>query len=444
MEETESKRFVKLPENASVLLDRMSGFEFEELIADILTRLQHGSVERILYTQDGGRDILIRSPDGLIVVECKHHPEGSIGRPVVQKLHSAVITSKATRGMLVTTGHFTLEALEYARRLAKSGTIIEMIDRPILIDMASRAKITLVSGRQGLGVWTYSIPSYSETDRAIAAYVASVSSSCPRHPRRLLNSRHRIISYRPIYVITYDVHSVFETSVGVIHRESVSKARIALEGNSSHLYNDGVISFLKSQPQIRFNQPHEDFVGNLPTFKVDATTLHRLAKETITKLHTRTISYYGRNNQMYTKICTPRDRDIYIGDIRQLYMPLIRLHFKLGQVPYHINGVQAPSGRLLSTSDNLRLCQLCNERIDEDAILCDVCGRITHSGGILIRNIHGFRCKKCGRTTCRYDGYWRRRYLFFKELVCPSCFEEAKKVGISFRSFAPLSQPGPK
>lgn len=95
---------------ASVFLDKMSGFEFEDLIADILTRLELGKVEKVLYTQDGGRDILVRSPNGLIVVECKHHPKGSIGRPVVQKLHSAVITSKALKGILVTTGHFTKEA----------------------------------------------------------------------------------------------------------------------------------------------------------------------------------------------------------------------------------------------------------------------------------------------------------------------------------------------
>jgi restriction system protein len=428
-----------LPEEASVLLDKMSGFEFEGLVADILTRLHYGSVEKILYTQDGGRDILVRSPDGLIVVECKHHQKGSIGRPVVQKLHSAAITSKATKGMLVTTGHFTQEALEYARNLAKSGATIEMIDRPILIDMASRAKMTLISGRHLLNVWTYSIPSYSETDRAIATYVASVSSSHPRHPSALLNNRQRIISYRPVYVITYDVHSVFETTVGVVHQETVSKARIILDGNNGRLYNDSIIRFLQSEHQTRFNQPHEDFVGDLPTFKVDDTTLQRVAKETITELHTRTVSYYGRNNQRYTKICTPGERDIYIGDIRQFYLPLFRLEFRLGLMSYHIEGTQASSGRLLSISDNLRLCQLCNERIGKGAILCDVCGRITHSGGILIRSIHGFRCKKCGRTTCRYDGYWRRRYLFLKELLCPSCFEELKKTGTSFRRFDPLS-----
>lgn len=427
-----------MSEDASVLLDNLSGFEFEELVADILARLQHGVVEKVLYTQDGGRDILVRSPDGLIVVECKHHPKGSIGRPIVQKLHSAVITSKANKGMLVTTGHFTKEALEYARNLAKSGTVIEMIDHPILADMASRANVTLVSGRQALSVWTYSIPSYSETDQAIAAYVASISSSYPQHPSKLLNNKHRSITYRPIYVVTYNVHCVFETSVGVVHRENASKARIVLDGNDGRQYSDNMVSFLESEAQTRFSQPHEDFVGVLPTFQVDATTLLRLAKETITRAHTREVAYHGRNNQRYTKICIPGERDIYISDIRQLYLPLISLDFRLGLVPYHIEGTQAPSGRLLSVSDNLRQCQMCNKRIEHGAVLCNVCGRITHSGGFLIRNIHGFRCKKCGRTTCRSDGYWRRKYLFFKELVCPSCFEESKKTGIAFRRFDPL------
>ena len=431
-----------MPEEASVILDKMSGFEFEELVADMLARLQLGKVEKILHTQDGGRDILFRSPTGLVVVECKHHPKGSIGRPVVQKLHSAVITSRASRGMLVTTGHFTREALEYATKLKLSGTIIEMIDRPILVDMASRAKVTLVSGRQGLSVWTYSIPSCSETEQAIANYVASVSSSFPRNPRLLLNSTHRGISYKPIYLIIYDVHCVFETSVGVIHRENVSKGKIVLDGNNGRLQNDSMIQFLESEPQIKFHHPHEDFAGDLPTFRIDATTLRSIAKKAITDLHKQTVSYYGRNNQRYTKTCMPGERDIYICDIRQLYLPTYSLDLKLGQVPYHIEGTQAPSGRLLSISDNLRLCHVCNRRINENAILCDVCGRMTHSEGIFISKVHGFRCKKCGRTTCRADGYWRRRYLLLKELVCPSCFEELEKTGVLFRRFAPLRESG--
>ena len=256
-------------EDEAVFLDKMSGFDFEELVADILNRLGYGHIEKILFTQDGGRDILIHSPEGLIVVECKHQPKSNIGRPVVQKLHSAVITSKAVKGMLVTTGRFTKEALEYAANLAGSNTHIDMIDRPILIDMASRANVTMVSGRQKLSVWTYSLPSRDETAKAISSYVASLSSSYPRHPSELLNNLNRAISYRPVYSITYNVSCLFETSVGVVHQENVSKARLFLDGNTGQLYSDNISVFLESEQQEQFNQPHQDFVGDLPTFQVD-------------------------------------------------------------------------------------------------------------------------------------------------------------------------------
>jgi restriction endonuclease Mrr len=53
-----------------------------------------------------------------IVVECKH--TGTVGRPVVQKLHSAIATFEfdgPKRGMVVTTGRFTNPAQEYAQCL---------------------------------------------------------------------------------------------------------------------------------------------------------------------------------------------------------------------------------------------------------------------------------------------------------------------------------------
>ncbi len=80
------------------------------------------------YTGDMGRDILIHSNEGLIVVECKHQPHNSIGRPIVQKLHSAVISSHAVKGILVTTGKFSDQAVEHAKALEPP---IELIDRNI-------------------------------------------------------------------------------------------------------------------------------------------------------------------------------------------------------------------------------------------------------------------------------------------------------------------------
>ena len=59
---------------------------------------------------------------GAIVVECKH--TGTVGRPVIQKLHSAIATfdfDGPKRGMVVTTGRFTSPAQEYADHLEQNG-----------------------------------------------------------------------------------------------------------------------------------------------------------------------------------------------------------------------------------------------------------------------------------------------------------------------------------
>ena len=76
------------------VLDNFSGFEFEDLMEDVFRNLGYENVRQAAKTADEGRDILMEEVvDGTrraIVVECKH--TGSVGRPVVQKLHSAIAT----------------------------------------------------------------------------------------------------------------------------------------------------------------------------------------------------------------------------------------------------------------------------------------------------------------------------------------------------------------
>jgi len=101
----------------AALLDDLSGFEFEDLMEDVFRNLGYENVRQARRTADEGRDILMEEVvDGrrrAIVVECKH--TDSVGRPVVQKLHSAVSTfdfDGPKRGMVVTTGTFTSPARE--------------------------------------------------------------------------------------------------------------------------------------------------------------------------------------------------------------------------------------------------------------------------------------------------------------------------------------------
>jgi restriction endonuclease Mrr len=101
------------------VLDDLSGFEFEDVMEDVFRNLGYENVRQAERTADEGRDILMGEVvDGTrrgIVVECKH--TGTVGRPVVQKSHSAIATFEfdgPKRGVVATTGRLTGPAVEYA------------------------------------------------------------------------------------------------------------------------------------------------------------------------------------------------------------------------------------------------------------------------------------------------------------------------------------------
>jgi hypothetical protein len=98
-------------------LDTVKPQEFEEMIAGLLKRLGW----RALLTQrsyDGGIDIDASNPEpfvgGRILVQCKHR-QRTIGVATVRELYGVVTAQQASKGVLVTTGRFSLEAERFAR-----------------------------------------------------------------------------------------------------------------------------------------------------------------------------------------------------------------------------------------------------------------------------------------------------------------------------------------
>ncbi len=420
----------------SVLLDSMSGFDFENFFARLLTKLGQGKILKVLYTQDEGRDILLESPTGLVVVECKHHPDGSIGRPVVQKLHSAVISSKASKGMLVTTGHFTKEALDYALKVSPR---IEMIDRPILSEMAAKAGMRLVFKGESMSVWTYSIPAAEATWTVFTTHLSSILKGYPRTIGLMLNDFRRTVHFDPIYMITYDLDAVFSTSIGVVHREQAHQAKVAIDGSKGSELNPAVTQFIAPEAQADFLEVPHDFRGKLLNFRIDSTTLRNNTKSIIAGKHARVVTYHARHNRRrYQKTCVPSDRDIAIINVRQVYLPRLELSFKLLQTPYVATLFHAPSGRILPRFTDATTCRVCHGSIPAKGIICDTCGRSTHSGGFFVNSKHGFRCRRCKRTTCRIDGAWTRRLFVLKALLCPACTEAARKTGKKVSQLSPL------
>lgn len=96
---------------------RLTPREFEELVAELLTR-QGFDVELTSATRDGGKDLYALKKGGLgtalYVAECKRYsPHRRVGIEVVQRLHGVVQAEKLTGGLVITTSTFSRDAAKW-------------------------------------------------------------------------------------------------------------------------------------------------------------------------------------------------------------------------------------------------------------------------------------------------------------------------------------------
>ena len=216
-----------------ISLDDMDGFEFQQFVAHLFNKLGHGTVEEIRQVRDAGQDIRIRSPDGrLMIIECKHSPKGSVGRPIVQKLHSAVISANARKGFVVTTGHFSHTAIQHAEKL---GFRMELIDSKILYDMAKRAKIKVLKKGETTTVFHIVPPPQERIVQTVIDNVIGRAQSHPHTPPQLAKTTILNIFFTPAYRAIYSLSEDFSTSVGLIHRLRISRDSILINGNNGVL-----------------------------------------------------------------------------------------------------------------------------------------------------------------------------------------------------------------
>jgi restriction system protein len=121
-----------LPDKAN--LASISWAEFEHLIRDLFEKEFASSSAEVHVTRasrDGGVDVVVFDTDpvrgGKIMIQAKHYSK-PVGVNAVRELYGVVINERATKGLLVTTSHFTAAAHEAVKDLP-----IYLIDQPKLI-----------------------------------------------------------------------------------------------------------------------------------------------------------------------------------------------------------------------------------------------------------------------------------------------------------------------
>jgi restriction system protein len=121
-------------------LRHLSPQRFEDEMASLFARLGY-KVQQTPYTNDFGRDAILEKNEEKYLLECKRYGEGNvIGRPQLQKFHSAIISDKAVGGYFVTTGTFTAGAKTHAPKLG-----VTLVDGDELLRYLARSKIPSLS-----------------------------------------------------------------------------------------------------------------------------------------------------------------------------------------------------------------------------------------------------------------------------------------------------------
>ncbi|WP_435358674.1 restriction endonuclease [Haloarchaeobius sp. DFWS5] len=367
------------------VLDEFSGFEFEDLMEDVFRNLGYENVHQSTKTGDEGRDILMEEVvDGVrrgVVVECKH--TSSVGRPVVQKLHSAVTTydfDGPVRGIVVTTGTFTNPAREYAEKVRANGggTTIELIDGTDLRRIADEVGLDIYNGHIEI-LCTDTLRPFDPTAGADAP-VRDAFRDVDNLDIGRVPSPSGQIELQPVLSITASIDAVFETSVGVVH-EIHESARFVVDANRGH-------------PEITKDEVRQLVDGNWTnTIEVDEASLGE-TYETVSTAHfgqtetaykdwaidqlrtryTTTVHYTGGNNVDYEKDCEPKRSDVTVQSIEPVYLPKIRQTTTLGEYDYPYEYYAAGPSRL-TLEDGVRRCVHCDSS-GGSYTFCTNCGSV--------------------------------------------------------------------
>lgn len=131
---------------------------FERLVVDLLLAMGYGGSQRdagetLGRSGDGGIDGVIREDRlglDVIYIQAKRW-EGVVGRPTIQGFVGAIHGARASKGVIITTSDFTVEAREYVKTiptrivLVNGKTLAElMIDHNVGVSRASNFEIKKV------------------------------------------------------------------------------------------------------------------------------------------------------------------------------------------------------------------------------------------------------------------------------------------------------------
>ena len=102
-------------------LRALSWQDFERLVGEAYRRQGYVLEEVGGAAPDGGIDLLLHRRGQKVVVQCKRWKSSQVGVSLIREFYGVIAAEKAGRGIFVTTGTFTPDAVEFASGTARTG-----------------------------------------------------------------------------------------------------------------------------------------------------------------------------------------------------------------------------------------------------------------------------------------------------------------------------------
>ena len=142
-EEEERKQREVFVKSVGFDVDNLSGIEFENVCQALVEKMGF-TTQTTKASGDGGIDLIAYNHQPLLsgkyIIQCKRYA-GSVGEPIIRDLYGVVMSERANKGILMTTGHFTKSAISFAE-----GKPIELIDGSTLKNLMNQYGLHIKTG----------------------------------------------------------------------------------------------------------------------------------------------------------------------------------------------------------------------------------------------------------------------------------------------------------
>jgi hypothetical protein len=408
------------------MLEELSPREFEEYCQVLFMHFFRCRVELTPATGDEGRDLLLHRSQGLVVVECKHYPNGTVGRPVVQKLHSAVLTASAHEGMIVTTGRFSQEAQDYTSKLGD--VKIELVDAAKLAFFISQVFPAGTASEKLAGATLT-----TSDDDFPGLFVKSVFARS-RYRRPVATPTdikvRRTTTYVPYFLASFRAEGSRTTARGPISGSWSGNAWIRGDGGDAGIGPPP--SQASEQPRSSLGTALTQTPGKVqPPLLQPHEALARM-REFLAGTLRKKESYFGRNNQLYSVTVQPSVNKVQLDSLAVCYFPVQQFSLRVGPVT-HEGHLTEEATAFHVTCNSLSTCVICGgETSQRNQVLCAICFKPAHRWSLFSPD--SFECERCKAWVCRND---IRR--LGRSRICRRCEPQAKPLRNRFVPFLLLA-----